>query len=111
MLRLIAGLETPDAGSIRCGDEDWFDGARSIHVTPQQRRVAYLSQDYAIFPHLTVRRNVAYGSRGGRISHLLARFDLEALAERYPRPAFRRSITARGAGAGAGRAAPAASAG
>ncbi|MGO4882777.1 MAG: ABC transporter ATP-binding protein [Bryobacteraceae bacterium] len=83
VLRLIAGLETPDAGSIRCGDETWFDGTCSIHVTPQQRRVAYLSQDYAIFPHLTVRRNVAYGSRGGRISHLLARFDLEALAERY----------------------------
>ena len=54
-------------------------------MPPQQRRAAYLSQDYAIFPHLTVRRNVAYGARGWAVDDLLARFELRELAERYPR--------------------------
>ena len=85
VLRLIAGLDTPDAGSIRCGGEVWYDGARGIRLPPQQRRAGYLSQDYAIFPHLTVRRNVAYGARGWAVDDLLARFELRELAERYPR--------------------------
>ena len=85
VLRLIAGLDTPDAGSIRCGDEVWYDGARGMHVAPQNRRVGYLSQDYAIFPHLTVRGNVAYGARGAAAQDLLARFDLSDMADRYPR--------------------------
>jgi molybdate transport system ATP-binding protein len=85
VLRLIAGLDTPDAGTIRCGDEVWYDGARGIHLPPQKRRVGYLSQDYAVFPHLTVRGNVAYGARGGPCDDLLARFELSELADRYPR--------------------------
>ena len=85
VLRLIAGLDTPDAGSIRCGEEVWYDGARGIRVPPQKLRAAYLSQDYAVFPHLTVRGNVAYGARGWAVDDLLARFELRDLAERYPR--------------------------
>ena len=90
VLRLIAGLDTPDSGSIRCGDEVWYDGARAanrIDIAPQHRRVGYLSQDYAIFPHLTVRRNVAYShaARGWDIDGLLSRFELSGLADRYPR--------------------------
>jgi len=85
VLRLIAGLDTPDAGSIQCGDEVWYDGARGIRLAPQERRVGYLSQDYAIFPHLTVRANVAYGARGWAVQGLLARFELSELADRYPR--------------------------
>jgi molybdate transport system ATP-binding protein len=85
VLRLIAGLDTPGAGSIRCGEEVWYDGARGIDMPPQNRRVGYLSQDYAIFPHLTVRGNVSYGARGWDVHGLLARFELAELAERYPR--------------------------
>lgn len=85
VLRLIAGLDTPDAGSIRCGGEIWYDGARRMRMAPQGRRVGYLPQDYALFPHLTVRRNVEYGAHGGNLEDLLARFDLASLAERYPR--------------------------
>jgi molybdate transport system ATP-binding protein len=85
VLRLIAGLDTPDAGSIRCGDEVWYEGARGVRLPPQKRRVGYLSQDYAVFPHLTVRGNVAYGARGLAVEDLLARFDLSELAGRYPR--------------------------
>ena len=85
VLRLIAGLDAPDAGSIRCGDEVWYDGARGMHMPPQLRHVGYLSQDYAIFPHLTVSNNVAYGARGAAVQDLLARFDLSDMADRYPR--------------------------
>jgi len=85
VLRLIAGLDTPDAGSIRCGDLVWCDAARGIHLPPQKRRAGYLSQDYALFPHLTVRGNVGYGARGGHAQDLLARFELGELADRYPR--------------------------
>lgn len=84
VLRAIAGLDRPDAGTIRCGDETWYDGATGIHWPPQQRRAGYLSQDYALFPHLTVRRNVAYGARAGMPADLLARFGLANLADRYP---------------------------
>ena len=88
VLRMIAGLETPDAGSIRCGDEIWYDAARGIHLSPQQRRVGYLPQDYAVFPHLTVLGNVSYGAPGRdatAVHDLLKRFDLHELADRYPR--------------------------
>jgi|HubBroStandDraft_1064217.scaffolds.fasta_scaffold100433_2 molybdate transport system ATP-binding protein len=88
VLRLIAGLDRPDSGSIRCGDDLWYDGAAGVDIAPQRRRVGYLSQDYAVFPHLTVRGNVAYGARGGaaHIVHgLLASFEVSELAERYPR--------------------------
>jgi molybdate transport system ATP-binding protein len=90
VLRCIAGLETPDSGSIRCGAEVWHGGGFSL--PPQKRRLGYLSQDYAVFPHLTVRGNVEYGLRdGGRaarekaVDELLARFELSDLAHRRPR--------------------------
>jgi molybdate transport system ATP-binding protein len=88
VLRLIAGLDTPDAGFIRCGGDTWYDDARGIQLAPQNRRVGYLSQDYAIFPHLTVKENVTYGARGAGgqdVQDLLARFALGELADRYPR--------------------------
>jgi len=85
VLRAIAGLEQPDAGSIRCAADVWYDGARAIHLAPQKRRVGYLSQDYAVFPHLTVKANVAYGSHRANADGLLARFELTGLADRYPR--------------------------
>ena len=85
VLRSIAGLERPDAGSITCGDEIWCDSARGLNLAPQKRRVGYLSQDYAVFPHLTVKKNVAYGLRHGSADELLERFELSELAGRYPR--------------------------
>jgi molybdate transport system ATP-binding protein len=66
-LALMAGLLTPDAGRIALGDETWCDVARGIDVAPELRGVGLLFQDYALFPHLTVRANVAYGlQRRGR---------------------------------------------
>jgi molybdate transport system ATP-binding protein len=61
LLRCIAGLERPDAGRILYGDEVWFDAAEHRWLPPQKRRVGYLFQEYALFPHLTVEENIAYG--------------------------------------------------
>ena len=91
VLRCLAGLERPDSGCIQFGDELWFDGARGISISPQQRRAGYLAQDYALFPHLTVFRNVAYGltdrksaESRERVSSILQVLDIAELAERFP---------------------------
>lgn len=60
-LKCIAGVETPDEGSIILDGETLFDSARGINLKPQQRRVGYLFQQYALFPHLTVERNILTG--------------------------------------------------
>jgi len=62
-LRCLAGLERPDRGFIRFGGETWFDSERRILVPPQRRRIGYLFQDYALFPHLTIAQNIRYGLR------------------------------------------------
>jgi molybdate transport system ATP-binding protein len=91
VLRCLAGLETPDEGAIRFGAETWFDAATGIQLTPQQRGVGFVFQDYALFPHLTVGDNVGYGlgrlsagERRRRVHELLERFDLTAQAGQHP---------------------------
>ena len=64
VLRCLAGLESPDSGRIQFGDEVWFDHQQKIFQSPQERNIGYLSQHYALFPHLDVRRNVGFGLRG-----------------------------------------------
>jgi molybdate transport system ATP-binding protein len=61
VLRALAGLERPDAGTIVFAGETWLDAARGVHLPPQQRRVGLVSQEPALFPHLTVAANVGYG--------------------------------------------------
>jgi molybdate transport system ATP-binding protein len=91
-LRCLAGLERPDWGVIRFGDEIWFDAERNIFLPPQQRRIGYLFQDYALFPHLTVEQNIAYGlgklreaARRQRVEEISALLELAGLEDRYPR--------------------------
>jgi iron(III) transport system ATP-binding protein len=62
-LRCIAGLETPDSGSIRVGDSAFFDGDRAISVPMNLRRIGMVFQSYAIWPHMTVFENVAFPLR------------------------------------------------
>ncbi|MCZ8408272.1 ATP-binding cassette domain-containing protein [Achromobacter sp. SIMBA_011] len=64
-LRAVAGLLRPDAGRIEINGRVLFDSEARLSVAPQARRVAYLFQDYALFPHLTVAQNIAFGSRRG----------------------------------------------
>ncbi|MBI4887208.1 MAG: ABC transporter ATP-binding protein [Acidobacteria bacterium] len=92
ILRCLAGLERPQRGHVRFGDTVWFDAARGIHLAPDRRHVGVLLQDYALFPHLTVERNVAFGARhlgreaaARRAAELLDTFRLRGLERRLPR--------------------------
>jgi molybdate transport system ATP-binding protein len=85
LLRMIAGLDCPRDGAIAFRGRPWFDSARGIRLEPQQRRAGFLSQDYALFPHLTVAANVSYAARPGKGREYLEAFGLADLAGRYPR--------------------------
>jgi molybdate transport system ATP-binding protein len=91
-LRCIAGLERPDRGRIRIGERLLFDSSAGVNVPPHRRRIGFVFQHYALFPHLTVRQNVLFGfpenGRAGRdaaLAELVALCRLEGLVERYPR--------------------------
>ncbi|WP_139311633.1 ATP-binding cassette domain-containing protein, partial [Desulfovibrio sp. DV] len=60
-LRALAGLLRPDAGSISVDGREFFNAPAGVFVPPRERRIGYVFQDYALFPHLTVRNNVAFG--------------------------------------------------
>src|SRR5262245_47572253 len=60
-LQAIAGLLRPDRGRIVVGDQVLFDAPARIDLPPEHRKVGFLPQGYALFPHLTVRENVGYG--------------------------------------------------
>jgi molybdate transport system ATP-binding protein len=92
----MAGLLRPSQGHVRIEGRTLFDAARGIDVPASERRVGYLFQNYALFPHLSVRENVAFGltswrqrrlarADAERVDALLQGFDLAALAESRPR--------------------------
>lgn len=66
LLRLIAGLEKPKSGRIGVAGEVWTDTQTGLHVPPQHRSVGFVFQDYALFDHMSVRTNIAYGLKGRR---------------------------------------------
>jgi molybdate transport system ATP-binding protein len=82
ILRALAGLARPERGRIACGEQVWFDAQRRINRRPEQRSVGYVFQEYALFPHLTVEQNVAFG--GGRADGLLRRLRIDGLAKAKP---------------------------
>ena len=82
LLRAIAGLQ-PALGRISVEGDDWLDSARGIDLPVEQRSVGLVFQEYALFPHLTVRKNVEFGRKGG--AALLERFGLATLADAKPR--------------------------
>jgi ABC-type sulfate/molybdate transport systems ATPase subunit len=83
VLRVIAGLARPPHGRVAYGDEVWLDTGRKVFRRPDERRVGLVFQEYALFPHLTVRQNVAYAGRA-RVDELLERFHIAALADARP---------------------------
>jgi molybdate transport system ATP-binding protein len=91
LLDCIAGLLKPGSARIALNGEILQDSARRIFLSPQQRRLAYLFQSPALFPHLTVEQNVSFGlnnsnegDRASRVQDLLAAFRVEHLARRKP---------------------------
>jgi ABC-type sulfate/molybdate transport systems ATPase subunit len=83
-LRAIAGLMAPSRGRIVLDDEVWLDRAAGIDRPAEERAVGFLFQDYALFPHLTVAENVAFGGRR-RAGDLMRRFGIGHLARARPR--------------------------
>jgi len=62
IVRLLAGLEKPDEGHIRFNGETWVDTHKRIFMPPQKRRIGYVFQEYTLFPHLTVYKNVSFAA-------------------------------------------------
>ncbi|MGH7741275.1 MAG: ABC transporter ATP-binding protein [Candidatus Eiseniibacteriota bacterium] len=93
LLHLLAGLLKPDSGRIALEGETWYDAASGVERPAFQRAVGYVAQDYALFPHLNARENVAFGLHAQRlpsaeiaprVAATLERFGITALAERRP---------------------------
>jgi molybdate transport system ATP-binding protein len=95
MMKAVAGLMTPDSGRIALAGRCLFDSRAGVNLPAQQRNVAYLFQDYALFPHLNVRQNIGFGlQRGWRnplsrvdgeaIRYWIEAFELEQVALQYP---------------------------
>lgn len=94
-LKAIAGLMRPDSGHIRIQGRTLFDSTQGIDVRVQERNVAYLFQDYALFPHLTVAQNIAFGLARGSVNlrhpaehpavrQWLQAFELDTIAHSRP---------------------------
>src|SRR6476469_9471217 len=90
-LRCIAGLETPTSGRIVLNGRVLFDAERQIDLPCQQRQVGFLFQNYALFPHMTVGENIAFGlpnlpksERAKRVARYLSLMQLQGLEQRYP---------------------------
>src|SRR5690606_21873479 len=87
-LRLLSGLLVPDTGRILVNGIPWFDADKKINLPPQQRKVGYVFQDYALFPNMTVRQNLAFALRKGQkesiIGELTDLMELGDLLKRMP---------------------------
>ncbi|HXZ07254.1 MAG TPA: ATP-binding cassette domain-containing protein, partial [Paraburkholderia sp.] len=94
-LQAIAGLLKPDEGTIALNGSPLLDTGRDIDLPPQARRLGYLFQDYALFPHLNVRQNIAFGLKRGwlnasaryahdGVDYWLDAFDLKQVARQHP---------------------------
>jgi len=118
ILRAIAGLLRVAEGEIRCAGESWFDSGRGVYRETRQRRVGYVFQNYALFPHLSALHNVMeamldrpVAEREQRARDVLARVRLAGLESRVPaalsggqqqRVAVARALDTGAAGAAAG---------
>ena len=85
VLRAIAGLVRPESGRITSNGEVWFDAAKDVSLPPDRRRVGLVFQDYALFPHLSVRQNIEY-ARHHAADEYLDRFSIRHLERARPRP-------------------------
>jgi len=88
LMRLIAGLETPDSGIIKVDGEVWFDSRKKINLPPQKRSIGFVFQDYALFPTMSVKDNLLFAAENTEQRHnvdeLLELIELANLAHRLP---------------------------
>ena len=94
-LQAISGLISPEAGLIRVHNTVLYCSKTGVNVPPQQRRLAYLLQDYGLFPHLTVAQNISFGLKRGILNaskkwvppeaqRWIEAFELQAILNNYP---------------------------
>jgi molybdate transport system ATP-binding protein len=74
-LRSIAGLLRPDSGRIVCDDQVFFDSTAKVFIPPRERQIGYMFQDFALFPHMNVQKNIRYG----------VKYDQQEAAQLYER--------------------------
>ncbi len=111
-LRCLAGLETPDEGRICFGDDEVFDSSRKVNLSPDKRSIGMVFQSYALWPHMSVRKNIAYPIKARKLKkvadnwvedtadlvdcgHLLDRFPAQLSGGQQQRVALARGIVAR----------------
>ena len=95
VLMAVAGLAPGAQGHVRLGEATLFDSAAGVDLPARERRIGFVFQDYALFPHMTVTQNLLFGMRrlgaampasaSERVDALLRQFDLQNLAGAYPR--------------------------
>lgn len=89
-LKSIAGIETPDEGEIVINDKVLYQSSQKINIKPQKRNIGYLFQNFALFPTMTVAKNIGAGLRGTkqenqrRVAEMIRTFQLEGLEEHLP---------------------------
>lgn len=92
LLRILAGLTQPSSGSIRLGKNQVLDTGSKIKIAPARRKIGFVTQQAALFPHLAARENIAFGlnqwtqpAREARVEELLHVFEIEPMADRKPK--------------------------
>jgi len=90
-LKMIAGLLSPDEGYIHLGDRVLFDSSKKINILPMKRSIGYVFQDLALFPHMTVIKNILYGTKGiegkqrdRKVQEIINAFHLGGLEKKLP---------------------------
>ena len=88
ILNMLSGLMTPDSGTIRAGDKLWFDYGKNINLSPQKRNVGFVFQDYALFPNMSVEKNLTFALAKGEdktiVSELIDLMELGDLRDQKP---------------------------
>lgn len=90
-LKCIAGLITPDEGKIVVNDKVFFDSSKKINLPIQNRKIGFLFQNYALFPNMTIRKNISYAlykmdkkTKGSIVSEVIEKLHLQNIQNRYP---------------------------
>ena len=88
LLRILAGLETPKSGKIVVDKEIWFDSSKKINLSPQKRNVGFVFQDYALFPNMSVKKNLEFALKNKneikKVDEILEIMEIKNLSNMKP---------------------------